>query len=108
LRHYWRRLIESLKQECRKFSIQRRNDAVSGYAGIGKSALVQELYKPLLQSEVISSLVSLTNFSAIVPTAPLSMLYELVLHLLRTRRAVGSGDRACSQHWESTDRSSLM
>jgi len=46
LRHYWRRLIESL-EAVRKFSIQRRNDVGLWLCGIGKSALVQELYKPL-------------------------------------------------------------
>ena len=46
---------------------------VSGYAGIGKSALVQEVYQPLLPIDgVILSPVSSISFNATFPTRPCS------------------------------------
>jgi len=68
---------------------------------------VQELYKPITAKEVISSLVSLTNFSAIVPTAPLSMLYVGAAPARRTDEqlavaiapAHSIGNQRTDHHW---------
>jgi len=61
------RVAGSGNQENSQFKVEMM--LVSGYAGIGKSALVQELYKPLTAKRVILSGVSLTNL--IFPTARL-------------------------------------
>jgi len=63
------RVAGSGNQENSQFKVEMM--LVSGYAGIGKSALVQELYKPLTAKGVILSGVSLTllaqySYSAIV------------------------------------------
>jgi len=73
---------------------------VSGYAGIGKSALVQELYKPLTAKRGYLSGVSLTNLGAIFLQRDCRCPEKLVQQLLG-KQTSSSSDRACLRHWES-------
>jgi len=55
---------------------------VSGYSGIGKSSLVNEVHKPIVAAGVILFLVSLTNLSGIFLMFPIQAFQELMRQLL--------------------------
>jgi len=80
---------------------------VSGYAGIGKSALVQELYKPLTAKRGYFIWGKFDQFGRNILQRD-CRCPEKMVQLLGEADECNSGDRACLRHWEATDKSSLM